>query len=215
MSRTYTIGGSKLPSVTTIIGVMDKGYGLLKWVGTVGWEESRRIFKASGERGGRVHGYIQHKLTGIGPPPHLEEEDTPYVSGFNTFHGAVLSRFTVEKQESELTVYCKTCGYAGTLDWFVNFRRFERPHRTALVDWKTTSKIRDDVAIQTAAYLHAYFTSRGASCKRANALARKVERWCVCFTEDGGYRKPKRYFDYDADFTCFKHLLGVYRWQND
>lgn len=213
MSRTYTIAGQKLPSVTTVLGVLDKGFGLMKWIGTVGWEESRRIFKASGERGGRVHAYIQSKLHGREQPP-LEEEDTPYVSGFNTFYGEVLSRFKVERQESELTVHCPRCGYAGTLDWVAVLRRFDRPQRVMLVDWKTTSKIREDVAIQTAAYLHAYFTARGASCKRADKLALGVERWCVRLTEDGGYEQPRRFRDYPADFACFKALLVVYKWLN-
>lgn len=212
MSRQYDVGGLKLPSVTTVLDILDKGVGLQKWIAKLGWEESRRIFKASGERGGRVHSYIQGVLSGEGTPRLIEEEDTPYCAGFNAFNFDILSKLTIEKQDSEKTVYCKTCGYAGTLDWFLVFRRFERPHRAALVDWKTSSKIRDEVAIQTAAYLHAYFTSQGASCKRANALARKVERWCVRLTEDGSYQ-VRRYYDYDSDFACFKALLEVYNWR--
>lgn len=212
MSRTYTIDGLKLPSVTTVLDILDKGVGLQKWIANLGWEESRRIFKASGERGGRVHAEIQVALA-----EHIDavsgvEEDVGYLEGFNAFQYQVLSKLTIEKQESEKTVACKTCGYAGTLDWMVWFRRFQRPRRVALVDWKTSSKIRDEVAIQTAAYLHAYFTSKGASCKRADRLARKVERWCVRLTEDSTY-EVKRYYDYDADFACFKALLVVYKWR--
>lgn len=210
MSRTYDIDGLKLPSVTTVIDVLDKGMGLQKWIAKLGWEASRAIFKASGERGGRVHARIQHKLLGVGPPPPTEDGDEPYLAGFSKLQDEVLSKITIEKQESERRVYCKTCGYAGTLDWLVWFRRFERPRRIALVDWKTSSQIRDTVAIQTAAYLHAYFTSLGASCKRADKLARKVERWCFRFTEDSSY-EPARFHDYDADFGCFKALLVVYR----
>lgn len=218
MSRAYTIDGLKLPSVTTVLDILDKGVGLQKWIANLGWEESRRIFKASGERGGRVHKYIQGVLVGsqtdiIATQESLEEPDTPYANGFNGFYNNVLQRLTIEKQESEKTVACKTCGYAGTLDWMVWFRRFQRPRRVALVDWKTSSKIRDEVAIQTAAYLHAYFTSKGASCKRADRLAQKVERWCVRLTEDSTYQ-VRRYRDYTADFACFKALLVVYKWKH-
>jgi len=214
MSRTYTIDGQKLPSVTTVLDLLDKGIGLQKWIANLGWEESRRIFKASGERGGRVHSYIQAAIGGTAESEKVEEGDAPYVAGFMSLQTDIISKLTIEKSESEKTVACKTCGYAGTLDYFLVFRRFERPHRTALVDWKTSSKIRDEVAIQTAAYLHAYFTSKGASCKRADKLARGVERWCFRFTEDGSY-EPKRYYDYDKDFACFKALLVVYKWRKE
>ena len=210
-NRTYEVKpGLKLPSVTTILDTLDKGIGLTKWICNLGWVESRRILKESGERGTRIHKYCAHKVAN-GEAIELDESDMPYAMGVDRFHEDIFARFEVACYESELTVFCERCGYAGTLDYAASFKKLNRVPRHAILDWKTSSAIRKEVALQLAAYSHAYYVTQGYKCKEADKEAEKLERWCFRFTEDGGY-EARRYRNYRADITCFRNLLGAYNW---
>lgn len=215
MSRAYTHPATKreLPSVTTVLDTMDKGVGLLKWMCNLGWSESRRIFKESGERGTRTHDYITHKLRGVPRQHEHDEGDTPYCMAVDAFRDEVWSRFAFPVLETEVTVYCVKCGYAGTLDAIGAFERKGRGFRLAIADWKTTSAIRPEVALQLAAYLHAYIvTKEGLSCRAADRQAEVYERWAFRFGENGEY-EPRRFRNYGEDIRCFRALLVAYSWR--
>jgi len=65
-SRTYDIGGAKLPSVTTILDkTKDKTY-LDRWKAKVGNEEAERIKNYSSKRGTSMHKFIEKHITGAG-----------------------------------------------------------------------------------------------------------------------------------------------------
>jgi hypothetical protein len=214
MTRTYEVRpGVKLPSVTTVLDQLDKGVGLLKWACRLGWDESRRVFKASGERGNRVHEYIKSRIIGGDGQPTLLPEDAPYVSAFEKLYEEVLSRFGSDWREPECTVWCEKCGYAGTLDLVGRFSRKSGAVRQAIVDWKTTSALRDEVPLQLAAYLHAFLVSySGMKCKVSDNNAESFEMWAFRLGDDGDY-EPRQYRDYKGSIACFRHLLGVYKWR--
>ena len=65
-SRTYDIGGTKLPSVTTILAqTKDQSY-LDRWKAKVGHEEAERIKNLSSKRGTSMHKFIEKHITGAG-----------------------------------------------------------------------------------------------------------------------------------------------------
>ena len=65
-SRTYDVGGTKLPSVTTILAqTKDQSY-LDRWKAKVGHEEAERIKNLSSKRGTSMHKFIEKHITGAG-----------------------------------------------------------------------------------------------------------------------------------------------------
>ena len=65
-SRTYDVGGTKLPSVTTILAqTKDQSY-LDRWKAKVGYEEAERIKNLSSKRGTSMHKFIEKHITGVG-----------------------------------------------------------------------------------------------------------------------------------------------------
>jgi len=65
-SRTYDVGGTKLPSVTTILAqTKDQSY-LDRWKAKVGHEEAERIKNLSSKRGTSMHKFIEKHITGVG-----------------------------------------------------------------------------------------------------------------------------------------------------
>ena len=65
-SRTYDVGGIKLPSVTTILAqTKDQSY-LDRWKAKVGHEEAERIKNLSSKRGTSMHKFIEKHITGAG-----------------------------------------------------------------------------------------------------------------------------------------------------
>ena len=65
-TRVYDIVGSRLPSVTTILGeTKDKSF-LKKWQDRVGMDEAERIKNLSSKRGTAMHKFLESYVEGVG-----------------------------------------------------------------------------------------------------------------------------------------------------
>ena len=65
-SRTYDVGGTKLPSVTTVLAQTKDQTYLDKWKAKVGHEEAERIYNLSSKRGTAMHKFLEKHITGAG-----------------------------------------------------------------------------------------------------------------------------------------------------
>ena len=65
-SRTYDINGSRLPSVTTILGKTKNQQFLKDWTAKVGEKEAERIKNVSSKRGTSMHKFLENHITGVG-----------------------------------------------------------------------------------------------------------------------------------------------------
>lgn len=178
-------GDHRYWSVTTIIGVLDKG-GLPYWAANeaaasavrdveawqaiqkssgddeaIKWIAKARFRVPPGEREASDLGEAVHKvcemyaLTGR-RPDIIDDEIRPYFEHFDAW----LQRFSPVYQAAEITVYNRTYGYAGTSDGF-----FTIDGERLIFDLKTSKKANDrkgkprgvfpEVALQLAAYRHA------------------------------------------------------------
>jgi hypothetical protein len=59
----YQIAGKTVPSVTTVLGVLDKE-GLTKWYGRLGLEEAERQKNEAADFGSKVHAAIEAVYSG-------------------------------------------------------------------------------------------------------------------------------------------------------
>ena len=65
-TRLYDVNGSRLPSVTTILGATKDQQFLKEWKAKVGEEEADRIKNLSSRRGTAMHKFLEHYILGTG-----------------------------------------------------------------------------------------------------------------------------------------------------
>ena len=146
--RYYTLNdGTRLPSVTTVIGLQKKK-SIMEWRARVGEEEANRISKQATSRGTNVHticeNYLNNKvdyMKGI-MPDALEYflSIKPYLNKINNIH------------YQEAALWSKQLGMAGRVDCIAEYEG-----ELSVIDFKTSSKIkaREDILDyfwQTTAY---------------------------------------------------------------
>ena len=65
-TRLYDVNGSRLPSVTTILGRTKNQEFIKKWKAKVGEAEAERIKNISSSRGTSMHKFLEHYILGTG-----------------------------------------------------------------------------------------------------------------------------------------------------
>ena len=65
-TRLYDVNGSRLPSVTTILGATKDQQFLKEWKAKVGEQEAERIKNLSSKRGTSMHKFLEHYVLGTG-----------------------------------------------------------------------------------------------------------------------------------------------------
>ena len=65
-SRLYDVNGTRLPSVTTILGKTKNQQFLKDWKAKVGEQEAERIKNVSSSRGTAMHKFLENYITGVG-----------------------------------------------------------------------------------------------------------------------------------------------------
>ena len=65
-SRIYDVNGSRLPSVTTVLGRTKDQQFLKDWIAKKGEAEAERIKNVSSSRGTAMHKFLEHHITGVG-----------------------------------------------------------------------------------------------------------------------------------------------------
>jgi len=144
--RYYTLpDGTKLPSVTTVLGAQKK-QGIMEWRKRVGEAEANRISKQATGRGTNVHTlcerYLNNEALGDIMPDAKEMflSLKPLLNRINNIH------------YQECALWSKQLGMAGRVDCIAEFDGV-----LSVIDFKTSKKIKQSAHIedyywQTAAY---------------------------------------------------------------
>lgn len=129
--------GTKLPSVTTVVGARKK-QAIIEWRNRVGEEEANRISKQATSRGTNVHticeAYLNNQQDYMkGVMPDAVEyflSIKPYLNKINNIH------------YQEQALWSTTVGMAGRVDCIAEYEG-----KLAIIDFKTASraKKRDDI----------------------------------------------------------------------
>ena len=174
--HTYrTIGGERVPSVTTILSVINKP-GLVNWAAREAAKEAIKQVKAANltlipttaelneieetarrahtrirddaaEIGVAIHEVIEARLQGKVVEPSREVPEH-VVRNVNEFFNDSLMGFSVFERE---LVVAHPWPFAGTLDAILKIG-----DKLILIDWKTSSGIYPEMALQVSAYSKAY-----------------------------------------------------------
>ena len=152
-SRTYDVNGSRLPSVTTILGATKDQSFLTKWKNRVGHEEAERIKNYSSKRGTAMHKFIEkyiqesgyEDLTPIGkeakPMAHkiIEEGLKP----ISHYYGSEVTLYYPGLYAGSTDLICECNGMETIID-------FKQANRAKREEWIT------DYKLQIAAYAMAH-----------------------------------------------------------
>ena len=152
-SRTYDIGGYRLPSVTTILGATKDQQFLKDWKAKVGEQEAERIKNHSSRRGTSMHKFLESYVTGIGYDDltGIGQEAKPMAKKVIEIGLAPVEEY----YGSEVTLYYPGL-YAGSTDLvcmhngketIVDFKQANRPKREEWIE---------DYFMQIAAYAMAH-----------------------------------------------------------
>ena len=151
--RIYDIVGSRLPSVTTILGRTKNQQFLKDWKAKVGEKEADRIKNLSSKRGTSMHKFLEHYVQGTGYDDLTELGQTAKAMAHKVIDVGLTPVETI--YGSEVTLYYPGL-YAGStdlvcvhneMDTIVDFKQANRPKRE---DWI------DDYKLQIAAYAMAH-----------------------------------------------------------
>jgi len=152
-SRLYDVNGTRLPSVTTILGATKDQQFLKDWKAKVGEAEAERIKNVSSSRGTAMHKFLEHYITGTG-----YDDLTELGQKAKTMAEKIIDVGLTPVEEwygSEVTLYYPGL-YAGSTDLVclhdgketvVDFKQSNRPKREEWID---------DYKMQIAAYAMAH-----------------------------------------------------------
>ena len=152
-TRLYDVNGSRLPSVTTILGATKDQQFLKEWKAKVGEAEADRIKNLSSRRGTAMHKFLEHYILGTGYDDLTELGQKAKAMAQKVIDIGLTP--VEEYYGSEVTLYYPGL-YAGSTDLvcvhngkdsIVDFKQSNRPKRE---DWI------DDYKMQIAAYAMAH-----------------------------------------------------------
>ena len=152
-TRLYDVNGSRLPSVTTILGKTKDQTFLKDWINSKGAKEAERIKNLSSNRGTAMHKFLEHYIIGSG-----YDDLTELGQKAKTMAEKIIDVGLTPVEEwygSEVTLYYPGL-YAGSTDLVclhngketvVDFKQANRPKKEEWID---------DYKMQIAAYAMAH-----------------------------------------------------------
>jgi len=162
-TRLYDVNGSRLPSVTTILGATKDQQFLKDWKAKVGEKEAERIKNHSSRRGTSMHKFIESYVTGVGYDDltELGQEARPMAEKVIEIGLAPVEEY----YGSEVTLYYPglyagstdlVCSHNG-LETIVDFKQSNRPKRKEWIE---------DYYLQIAAYAMAHDYVHGSEIRQ-------------------------------------------------
>ncbi len=185
-SRHYSLDGSYLPSVTTILSVTkseeDKA-AILAWKQRVGNVEAERIKKEASARGSSMHSYIEQFLYGKLNQELLEDDNKSIKMAEEIIDNGLKNKL-LEVWGSEATIYYPG-KYAGTADCIGVYEGKE-----SILDFKQSNKPKkekyiEDYFLQIGAYSLAHNTVYNSNITQGVILLCTVDRLFQDFKIEG------------------------------
>ena len=185
-SRHYSLDGSNLPSVTTILKVTkseeDKA-AIEAWKQRVGHKEANRIKNDASSRGSSMHSYLEQYLLGKFNLDLLDEEDRSKKMANEIIDNGLKDKLS-EVWGAEATVYFPG-KYAGTADCIGIYEGKE-----SILDFKQSNKPKkaeyiEDYFLQVGAYSLAHNTVYNSKITQGVILICTVDRLFQDFKIEG------------------------------
>ena len=162
-TRVYDVNGSRLPSVTTILGATKNKQFLKEWKAKVGEQEAERIKNISSARGTAMHKFLEHYILGTGYDDLTELGQKAKAMAKKVIDIGLAP--VEEYYGSEVTMYYPGL-YAGATDLVCNHNGME-----TIVDFKQANRPKqkdwiEDYFLQIAAYAMAHDYVHGSQIRQ-------------------------------------------------
>ena len=159
-TRTYDVNGTRLPSVTTILGATKDQQFIKDWKAKVGEQEAERIKNLSSRRGTSMHKFLEAYITGTGYDDLTELGQTAKPMAEKVIEIGLAP--VEEYYGSEVTLFYPGL-YAGSTDLVCNHNGLE-----SIVDFKQSNRPKkkewvEDYYLQIAAYAMAHDYVHGSN----------------------------------------------------
>ena len=185
-SRHYSLDGSNLPSVTTILKVTqseENKAAIEAWKQRVGHKEANRIKNEASSRGSSMHSYLEQYLLGKFNLDLLEEEERSKKMATEIIDNGLKNKLS-EVWGAEATVYFPG-KYAGTADCIGIYEGKE-----SILDFKQSNKPKkeeyiEDYFLQVGAYSLALNTVYNSKITQGVILICTVDRLFQDFKIEG------------------------------
>ena len=185
-SRHYSLDGSNLPSVTTILKVTqseENKAAIEAWKQRVGHKEANRIKNEASSRGSSMHSYLEQYLLGKFNLDLLEEEERSKKMATEIIDNGLKNKLS-EVWGAEATVYFPG-KYAGTADCIGIYEGKE-----SILDFKQSNKPKkeeyiEDYFLQVGAYSLAHNTVYNSKITQGVILICTVDRLFQDFKIEG------------------------------
>jgi hypothetical protein len=221
-----TPDGELVPSVTNVIGILDKP-ALPRWAAKLvaeramvmkhslanmddndivdtlkgaPWSRSKR----AADRGTDIHAYLEHRLNGW-EPESLSSDAMPYKDAADDWFER---NYPDEVVGTELTLFHPM--YAGTTDVIMR-----RGGRLIIADFKTSKAIYDEAALQLSALAGCYSDAEGMSVPWRDSAGEMIETpdlVVIRIGEDGWEEKVVA--DPMGSLRAFFGLLDAWHWKH-
>ena len=220
----YFVDDINYPSVTQIIGVLDKSAPLINWSLRIAMDYLSRNFDTlknsiNSENAGKIfyeakkeYMKIKDEAADIGTQIHdiihrinnnesvdLTKYDERVQNGVNAYLKWANS-VNYSPIKSEFIIYSKKFKFAGTCDGlgFIN-------GKLAILDWKSSNAIYDEYKLQIAAY--------DAALKEMGTEQPVEDHYIIRFSKDTGDFEVCKVEDIAKHFEAFKAAIQLYAWK--
>lgn len=184
--------GQDIPSVTEIIGILDKPF-LRFWYGNLGTEECEKIKRESAAFGTKIHAEVSKYLTdGL-----LYDEQSFLTQSFSR-HWAD-SGYKLVEVEPEEPYVSEKYDYQGTFDWVER----EPSGELVMADLKVTSQMQKEYGLQLSAYANLYNEKHGTKITKGRIY--RIDK-------KTGRLQIKDFDNLPKYFKVFKCLIPVAKW---
>lgn len=224
----YIDGNGPLPSVTTILRIVDKSGPLVGWAKRItaeaavdhraeleGWVQlggrdgavgfltkaASTVTERAATTGANIHA-LAESIT-LGHDVTVTDEQAPFVAAYRQW----LADFAPEFLAAEEMVCNVSVGYAGTFDAIVKIAG-----EMWLLDLKTGKGIYPDMALQLAAYGHSEFIGRAGEAVRFGIPP--IDHYGILHVRPEGYELVP-YDVGEAEFDAFLAAKRLYDWRQD
>lgn len=142
--RLYEVpGGEKYPSVTSVVGILNKE-SILQWRQEVGEKEANRVSAAASKRGTKMHSLCENYLNN-----EVVSESEPNYTLFDSIRPFLNNINNIRCLETQL--YSDYLKVAGTVDCIGDY-----DGKLSVIDFKSSSKVKKWE------YIHGYFLQTAA-----------------------------------------------------
>ena len=238
---TYDCNGHTYVRVSSVLGLLDKGYGLAKWkdntikaklsddyykllakghdidielLADAALKHPNTVRDARGTQGTNIHDALEALLD-------KDKDQAGFMPQYATlFENA--QQWILDSKLEPISIEARLCShaheYAGTCD-LIAYQEYEGRKQVVIADFKTGSSVYDTATLQLAAYVNAWVEMNKDNPDMWPELAYivHVNRDTYKFTEKKHmhrYNTTTKRFEIEEAFAVFKALRACYKWRS-